>query len=212
MRGRRRFRDLLAVSASELFAHVAQNFPCRRYKFERFRRDLANFAKTAAATVGAGARRYVNNPFARQFSVKRTAGGFGRSLFGGRFGALDSIGGFAFAHRRDQFVELHFELIDEPRALFRTCPVLAALHLGNRQLQMGDLRVEPGSTCFGFVSPCFGRNEKRRQCGDIFRKRGRIENHAAYLHCFALSRDRRPVRFLWGTPVDPFEQIPKLRR
>ena len=84
----------------------------------------------------------MNDALARQLFVKRTAGRFGRWIFGGRSGAFDGISGFAFADRRHQFAKLHLELIDEPRAFFRTGAVLAALHLGNGQFQMRDLTIE----------------------------------------------------------------------
>ncbi len=143
----------------------------------------------------------------------------------------DGVGGLSFADCRNQFAELHLELIQKTRTFFRTRTERIPAHLRNGQLEMSDLRIEIERACFSLLGPRIGRDQKRCQSSNICRQLSRIERHsgnnillraflALPIHVLAqvarmtgvLSRDLWPVSFLWGAPVDPFKHVPELRR
>jgi len=180
--------DRLAVAAGKLLAHRLDDLEAARDLFQRLRHVLAQLRQPRAATTGACRRRFdddaltldilrpwlAHRPLAREGAHSLR---FGRGIFGRQF----VLGG-----RRHEFLELQFQLVDQPLRALAARPVLLALQLSDQQLQVRDqslgtrqLRLRIG--CFRFsLDPrrAFGQ-QRRMGAGEVRRQGKRRQRHAA---------------------------------
>ena len=178
---------------------MGDDFPMRRHALKRFSRVFAELADAVAATMAARAWSAMHHALAGQMGWQGAARGLFSFCIDRRRGLRGDHGrGLGLRGACDQFIELQFQLIEKPRSLFRRCAEGIAPQFRNRQFQLCNLAVKIDRTGIG-------RDQQRLQGSDIVRKCRGIERHAGGLHCFALSRDLRPVCFLRGAPVDPFQ-------
>jgi hypothetical protein len=81
---------------------------------------LTEFADAAAATMTARAGSRMHNALARQMSWQRPSRGLFSFRIDRRRGLLGDRGrSLGLRGARDEFIELQFQLIEEPRSLFR---------------------------------------------------------------------------------------------
>ena len=140
---RRRLRDPLAGAAGELLAHMLGHEPAPRLYVERLGDVLADLRQLGAAAARACRRCRINDALPRQ--VRREAAAYRlapRMAFNRNARLLDLdlvLGG-----RRDQFLELQLQLVEQPLTALRTRAEVLALHLRNRELEVLDQRLGAG--------------------------------------------------------------------
>jgi hypothetical protein len=174
MERRRRLGDPLAITAGELLAHRLNDLEATRDLLQRLGHILANLRQPRSAATGAARRSLdddalvfdvvrpglANRPLARE-------GAHGLSLR--RCGLCGKL---VLARRGDEFFELQFQLLDQPRRALGARPVQFAFELLDPQLEMRDQRLivrqlRPRVSRFGFPIDGFGL-----YLGDL--RRGRI--------------------------------------
>jgi hypothetical protein len=186
MRRGRRLRDLLAVAARPLLAHVLDHLPLRWDTFQRLRHVLAELAQAAAA-ARTRRRRRQHDALARQMLGQRTTGrqaplGSRARLRGLR--RRDLGRGRLLGPPRHQLPELQLQLVHQHRGALGGGAEPVVLQLGDGELEMLDLCVE-------IVRALVLGDQHRLQRGDIVGKRGGVEHHAREDSCFAPRFSRR---------------------
>lgn len=146
MEGCRRLRDLLARPARELFAHRLDDLPLARDHLQRLGdifAQLRQFLRSAARTIFGGgdddalARQMIGERFLRRpLALER----LDRLRPGRRFLGRQLI----FGRGRLEILELHFQLVEQPRLALRTAAVKLAAQLLDGELEMGDQRFRAG--------------------------------------------------------------------
>lgn len=140
------------------------DLPGRGHQFQGLGDIFAQLAKLAA-TAGAGGIGGVHNALARQMCRQRTAGGLLGVLRRARLS--DSGGRVRLGRRFDKISKLQLELIDQPGAAFRRRPERVAPHLGNGELEVGDLGVAIQDPSFCFLGTLLGGRQQRPQRRDV---------------------------------------------
>jgi hypothetical protein len=117
MKRRRRLRDLLTVTAAELFPHRLDDFPLARRRFKRSSDVFAKFAQTMAAAALAARRRINDHPLPWKMLGERLALGTlaRKSAHSGRLGGSLLRGEFVLSRVGLQLFESQRQLLDQPR-------------------------------------------------------------------------------------------------
>ena len=143
MERRRRLADLLAIAAGELLPHRLDQLEAARDLLQRLGHILAQLRQPRSAAAGTARRgldddalafdvvrpRLAHRPLARE-------GAHGLRL---RRGGL--CGKLILARRGDEFFELQFQLLDQPRRALGALPVQFAFELLDPQLKVRDQRL-----------------------------------------------------------------------
>jgi hypothetical protein len=204
-RWQRRLRDRLAGPATPLRPHDLHHLEPGWDVFEDFGHVLAELAQHRAATAGAGRRRLMHGPLARQMRRHWLA-----AVLMVRAGACCRRGwlpigwraaAFAFCHALFDLAEHQFELLDLAVKLLRGTAKPVAPQRRELRLEMLDLQrlgVEFGvahhdrAIAFGKLGLLFGNGliAPAQQCvfledhppqrADIARKRGGVCRHAQH--------------------------------
>ena len=127
----RRLADLLAIAAGELFPHRLYQLEPARDLLQRLGHILAQLRKARPTAAGA-ARRSLNDDtlafdVVRPWLAHRPLAREGAHGLGFRRRGLS--GKLVLARRGDEFFELQFQLLDQPRRALGALPVQFALEL-----------------------------------------------------------------------------------
>src|ERR1700760_1244200 len=132
-----------AIAAGELFPHRLDDLEATRDLLQCLGHILADLRQPRSAAAGAGRRSLDNDalvfdvvrPGLAYRSLAREGADFLRLRRRGLRGKL------ILARRGDEFFELQFQLLDQPRRAFGALPVQFAFELLEPQLEMRDQRL-----------------------------------------------------------------------
>src|SRR6476660_5064178 len=149
MERRGRLADPLAIAAGELFPHRLDDLEATWDLLQRLGHILADLRQPRSAAAGAGRRSLDNDalvfdvvrPGLAYRSLAREGADFLRLRRRGLRGKL------ILARRGDEFFELQFQLLDQPRRALGALPVQFAFELLDPQLEMRDQRLVVRQLC-----------------------------------------------------------------
>ena len=143
MERRGRLADPLAIAAGELFPHRLDDLEATRDLLQCLGHILADLRQPRSAAAGAGRRSLDND--ALVFDVVRPGLAYRSLAREGadflRFRRRGLRGKLILARRGDEFFELQFQLLDQPRRALGALPVQFAFELLDPQLEMRDQRL-----------------------------------------------------------------------
>ncbi|MGY3470335.1 hypothetical protein ACVW0I_007206 [Bradyrhizobium sp. LM6.11] len=228
MEPRGRLADLLAIAAGELFPHRLDDLEATRDLLQRLGHILADLRQPRSTAAGTGRRSLDNDALLfdviRPWLAHRPLAHEGADVL--RLRRCGLRGKLILARRGDEFFELQFQLLDQPRRALRALPVQFAFELLDPQLEMRDqrrvvrqLRLRAGSHRLGSqpgltlgLQRCQGTDKIRWKVVRLRYHEAIESDQAADSNPKRLSDPRRTLGFLRVAPIDPGQQVTHLRR
>src|SRR5215212_5828261 len=143
MERRGRLADLLAIAAGKLFAYRLDDLEATRNLFQRLGHILTDLRQPRSTAAGAARWSLNDDAFAfdvvRPWLAHRPLAREGAHALGFRCRGLR--GKLILGRRGDEFFELQFQLLDQPRRALGALPVQFALELLDPQLEVRDQRL-----------------------------------------------------------------------
>lgn len=146
MERRRRLADRLTVTAGKFLPPRLDHFEAARNLLQRLVHILAQLGQPGSAAAGAGSRRIDDDALVfdvfRPWLAHRSLAHEGADIL--RLRRRGLRGKLILGRRGDEFLELQFQLLDQPCRALGALPVQFAFQLLDAQLEVRDQRLVVG--------------------------------------------------------------------